>query len=181
MGKANTKVCSRAPPLGRDDGTLPLGPLESAPEEGVWGHLLHCSALFWRVPHRSPDPRAEPLFHFLFPFHGGDTRHGSVLTQFPHSSLGSFHVNPFGRGLSIAFWLERLSLPQAYALPWGAPLDNMSSRGKAQSQLPPPPPPGQGSLSWAGAWAEQCPGREAPCPHSSAHNGCFLPRDLSAA
>lgn len=36
LGKANVKACLRAPRLGTDGGFLPLGPLELAPQEGVW-------------------------------------------------------------------------------------------------------------------------------------------------
>lgn len=131
-------------------------------------------------------PRPKELscfFHFPFPCHGGDTHYGqSSGCALTHSS-GNSDGRVSGKGLRIAPWLKRLSLPQPCpSPPYGGPLtDSLSTKG--QGREPDPRPPGRGFLRLGGGLGRaQCPGREAPCPHSpAAHNGCFLPRDLSAA
>lgn len=81
-----------------------------------------------------------------------------------------------GRGLRTAFCWERLITPSLSPPPVGTTVDNLSARGKAESQ-PPTQPPRMGLPETGGGLGRaQSPGRASPCPHSPAtHNGCFLP------
>ena len=76
LGKANTKVCSRAPPLGTDGRSLPRGPL-SLRGRCMAGTSCIPLPCFGGIPKEVQTQRTEPSpFHFLFPCHGGDTHHG---------------------------------------------------------------------------------------------------------
>lgn len=64
LGKASTKECPWAPPLGTDGGSLPRGPLESAPRKVYGRHLV---ALFLgRCLKKLRPKELNPSFTFCF-------------------------------------------------------------------------------------------------------------------
>lgn len=64
LGKASTKKCPRAPPLGADGGSLPRGPLDSAPGKEYGRRFI---AQFLGGCLKKPAPKElNPFFHFFF-------------------------------------------------------------------------------------------------------------------
>lgn len=64
LGRANTKVCPRAPPFGTMVGPSLVGPWNQPPrKEGVWRHLVHplLPCFGGRIPKEAQTQRAELL------------------------------------------------------------------------------------------------------------------------
>lgn len=124
LGKACTKECPWAPPLGTDGGSLPRGPLESAPRKVYGRHLV---ALFLgRCLKKLRPKELNPLFHFLFlpvPY-GGDTccrqNKGCTLTRSPYNSPGNFDGSPCGEGPENCLLVGEALITPSLSLPWGA-------------------------------------------------------------
>lgn len=166
----STQKYSRAPPLGRGGWSLPQF---LAPGKVCGGHSVHPSLpCFVRFQKK---PKSKDSFHFLFPHCIGDTPNmgrTSALTQSAHDS-GNFDGNIGSKGSRIVLWIGEIT-----PAPKSPLLSILSLRRQGREPAPSPKTrlpepgwgPGQSTVSWK---SNSLP------PPWTAHNGCFLPHDLS--